>query len=582
MKRFYGMMMSLILCLCTACGNIPAEEAKETEALLAVDESTEQPSSEEDVATPEEPVELIVYSELSSYNGEQAGWFAQVMLEKFNVKLMISPLLDFEEGLEQGFLGDIMVFGSIGGNYQEAVKEGLLLDWEANDLLSEHGPYILENMKPALEHNRSLTPEAGKIFGFGNSVASDNDTFSSLLYTWDIRWDLYEQLGYPEVKDLEEFISVLEDMKELCPVDDNGEETYAMAIWPEWDDGMVLGARYMAGAYYGYDAFHLGFYDAETGAYHGALEENGPYLEMLKFLNTLYQKGLLEPDAGSQNYEDTLKKLESSGYFFSPVEYAGSLAYNTQEHITQNKYMAALVPEEATPAAFGMSVIGGNRVWTIGANSEHKELCMEIINWFCTPEGVLTGLYGPKGVSWDYDAEGNTYFTELGKSCYEDRVTIMPQEYGGSYFGDGCPQINNSTWSYNAENPDANGETYNAESWKSNLLPPVCPAEQDWQEYTGASKALEYMQSKNCVVIPEVPYKEPEKSESLKKVWEQVSKCIVTESWKAIYAESDVEFEKIVSGMIAGAKACGYEQCSGWCEQEAERRYALEEEIRGY
>lgn len=579
MKKVGTLVLALTLCFCTACGSADAQETKEPEVVEAVEQSVEAAVGEELGTEETEPTEIIVYSQISGYEGEQQGWFAQVMLEKFNVKLKLSTRVEFEEGLKQGFLGDIIVFGTSGKYYQNAVEEGLLLDWEASDLLTEHGQYILEHMKPALEYNRSRTPEVGKIFGFGNSVATDKDTFSSLLYSWDIRWDLYEQLGYPQVKDLEEFTALLEDMKELCPVDDNGEETYAMAIWPDWDDGMMFSAGYLAGAYYGYDAFHLGFYDARTGAYYGALEENGPYLEMLQFLNTLYQKGLLDPDATTQTYEATLQKLENSGYFFSPVEYAGSLSYNTPEHITQNKYMAPLVPGEATPAVFGMSKIGGNRIWSIGANSEHKELCMELINWFCTPEGVLTGIYGPKGVCWDYDAEGNTYFTELGKSCYEDRVTIMPGEYGASYFGDGCPQINNTTWSYNAKNPDSNGETYNAEHWKSNSLPPACPMEQDWQEYTGASTALEYMQGVGCVVIPEVFYAEEEKSESLKKVWEQVGDCIESLSWQAVYAQSKEEYDNIVAQMLADAKACGYELCLQYGERQAARRFAEEEKI---
>ena len=36
-----------------------------------------------------EPVELTVYSQLANFSGEQVGWFAKLMLDKFNVKLMI-------------------------------------------------------------------------------------------------------------------------------------------------------------------------------------------------------------------------------------------------------------------------------------------------------------------------------------------------------------------------------------------------------------------------------------------------------------------------------------------------------------
>ena len=582
MKKIWGIVILLIMCLCVACGksdNGNIEEIKDPMIPSATVEISEEIRGEEVVPAEEEPIRLVVYTELSGYDGVQQGWFAQVMLEKFNVVLDIDSHADFDEGVENGFSGDIMLFGSIGDNYHKAIEEGMLLDWEENNLLGEHGSYILENMSKALEHNRGLTPEEGKIFGFGQSVASCSDTFEEVLYSWDIRWDLYKQLGYPEVRDLDDLTALFEAMKELCPTDDNGEETYAMSMWSEWDKNMAMSVRTMASAYYGYDEFHLGLYDSGTGTFSGALEENGPYLDMLKYLNVLYRKGLLDPASNTQTYEDMLQKMESSGLFFSPLGYCGSLAYNTEEHLAENRYMASLLPQEATPVTYGMSVTGGNRVWTIGANSKYPELCMEIINWLCTPEGRLTYEYGPKGDFWDYDAEGNTYFTELGKTCFEDRATILTGDYTG-YFGDGFPQFNNVTWSYNAENPESNGETYNANNWKSNIPSASCEMEQDWRDYTGTLTTLDYMKTKNCVVVPAIAYEEPEKSEALQKTWDQVSNCIVTESWNAIYAESEEEYEKIVDKMIAGANACGYEQCIAWCEQEAERRLALEEDVR--
>lgn len=552
MKKFLGIFMALVLFGMTACGNA------------------------------KEPVELIIYSQLSSYQGEQQGWFAKVMLDKFNVKLTIvcDTSEDFEDGIETGFLGDIVIFGSTGDCYEEAIKNDLLLDWEENNLLSEHGPYILKNMTKAPEHNRSLAPNQNKIYGLGHGVASNSDDFEEVIYNWDIRWDLYKQLGYPEVKDLADLTAVFKDMKELCPTDEQGNETYALSLWSDWDNDMVMYVKSMASAYYGYDELGLGMYDSDTGIFYEALDENGPYIEMLKFFNTLYRENLLDSDSKTQTYEDVCAKTQKGGILFSIFNYAGSLSYNTEEHQARNEYMASLTPTEATPVTYGMSVYGGNRIWTIGANSEHKQLCMEILNWLCTPEGMMTYSYGPKGIIWDYDGEGNTYFTELGKNCYEDRTTILPEECGGGYYNDGCPQMNNITWNLNAENPDSNGETYNAYYWKSNVPAASCATEQDWRDYTGALTALEYMKTKTCVVVPATDYEASEKSEGLQNAWEQVANCIVTESWNAIYAETDEEFEAIVDKMIAGAKACGYDRCIEWCKQEATRRFALEKAVK--
>ena len=42
----------------------------------------------------------------------------------------------------------------------------------------------------------------------------------SILGIFD--WDLYKKLGYPEVKDLDDYLQLLIAMKEIEPVDENG------------------------------------------------------------------------------------------------------------------------------------------------------------------------------------------------------------------------------------------------------------------------------------------------------------------------------------------------------------------------
>ena len=577
MKKFI-FMCSLLLCFMVgACGRENKEEnvGNPTVIPTASIVPTDVPSP-----TPAEaPVELTVYSQLSGFWGEQQGWFAKVVLDKFNVKLNIVPDLPDREEKELEKLGDIIIFGGV-SDYKEAAEKGWLLDWEANSLLEEHGSYIQEHMGKVLEHNRSLTPEIGKVFGIGHGAAASWKEAETFLYYWEIRWDLYEQLSCPEVKNLEELTAVFEEMKKLSPKDDNGEETYALSIWSEWDEAMIFYVRAMASAYYGYDEFHLGLYDSANGSFYGALQEDGPYLDMIRYFNQLYRKGLLDPDSRTQKYEDMCEKLQSSGVLFSLFDYSGSMAYNMEPQLLENCYMAPLIPEEATPLACGMNIYGGNRVWTIGANTQYPELCMELINWLCTPEGVMVSQYGPQGVIWDYDAEGNTYFTEFGKTCMEERTTQMTGEYAGSCYGDGFPQMNNVTWSLNAVNPDSNGETYNSQSWKSNVPAASCAVEQAWREHTGVLTPLEYVKSKNYVVIPAIYYRAAEKSASLTEVWEKVSDCIVSGSWEAVYAESEEECERLILKMQTEAEELGYEQCMEWCRQEAQKRYELEEAVR--
>lgn len=529
----------------------------------------------------EEPITLTVYSQLANYSGELTGWFAQELLERFNVIISIVPdtVGVYSTRMEAGNLGDIVIWGSDGDKYKDAVDAGLLFDWNEDELLADYGPYINEHMTAALEKNAEIS--GGTVYGFGHNVATSSADHEAFFYTWDIRWDLYKELGYPSYNNLDDLMDVMLQMKELQPLDDAGNPTYAVSLWPDWDGSMVMYVKSLATAYYGYDELGLGLYDVETGELHDTLEVDGPYLESLKFFNDLYRNDLLDPDSIVQTFDEVTAKVQNGGTFFSIFNFAGSLSYNSDTHVSENKMMLSLTPSEATPIVYGMNVKGGNRIWSIGAKTQYPELAMEIINWLSTPEGRMISEHGPKDICWYYDEDGNTVATELGKLMHNDRTTSFPEETG--YYGefnDGANQMNNTTWSIDAENPDSNGEKYNWDSWKSNHVDPLNETEADWRNTFSVDSVQDYLASNPYSVALGTSYSESRKDDELKVVWEQVTKTIVDYSWKAIYAKSDKEFELIVDQMIKNAEAYGYDQCVEWSEEEAAIRKALEDEIK--
>ncbi|MBQ8786379.1 MAG: extracellular solute-binding protein [Oscillospiraceae bacterium] len=535
----------------------------------------------------DETIQITVFSQLANYSGKLTGWFAEVMKREFNCEMTIIPDTDgmFDTRMESGDLGDIVVFGSNGDQYQRAVKEGMLYDLNEDDLLANYGSYMMENMPYALENNANLneTVTGEKVMhGIGHNVATSPDDHEAFFYTMDVRWDLYKQLGYPEINNLDEFYQLMVDMKGICPTDENGNETYATSLWPDWDGNMVMYVKAFATCYWGYDEMGFGLYDVETGDYHDALEADGPYLKSLKFFNKLYQAGLIDPNSMTQTYNEMSEKVTAGGTFFSIFDYAGSQLYNTDVHLEEGKAMYPMVPNDATPLCYGMNVLGGNRMYTIGANTEYPELCMAIINYLTTPEGYMTYNYGPKDLCWYYDEEGNSYLTELGEAAQADRKgTMMPDEWGGGTFNDGTFQANNTTWSKDASNPDSNGETYNYINWKSQRKDETYDILQDWRDKYGQYTFQDYMNTTNFKVALGTSYTESKRSDDLKIIWEQVAECLVNYTWQAIYAESDEEYDRIVNEMIT---KCGeYDPdglCLAWCEEEAKIRCALEDQVR--
>ena len=214
----------------------------------------------------------------------------------------------------------------------------------------------------------------------------------------------------------------------------------------------------------------------------------------------------------------------------------------------------------------------------------YPEKSMQVLNWLCTPEGGMTIWYGLKGLMWDHDENGNTYFTELGKKCYDDNSTdLSGVEWTSPYtgetytlsgtFGDGMIQINNITWAMGATNPDSNGERFNQATWASNLGDPKNDTEADWREKTGASSPQEYLDSTDYTMVTKPVYVSEEKSGELDLKWQQVTKAIREGSWKAIYAKSDKEFDQLVTKMRTAADGYGYAECVDWCKTDAAARY---------
>lgn len=599
-KGVSGMLCVAMLgaMLLTGCsGKSTGESADTTDAPqetkvseVAVDESdavanasedagaAEETNYEGDIAAiiPEETVTLTVFSPGANYSGELIGWFAQVMKEKFNVVMNLIPDPDgtvYTTRMESGDLGDLVLWINNGDNYQAAVNKGLLLDWNEDDLLTEYGPYIKEHMQSALEKNTSIS--GGTTYGIGHDIGVNATDISSFMYNWSTRWDLYKELSYPEIKDLNDFADVLIEMQKIEPENESGKKTYAVSLFSDWDGDLVMFAKSLVTAYYGYDEFGFGFYDTVGQKYVPAIEADSPYINTLKFYNKLYQAGALDPDSETQGFGNCLEDYQNGIAFFTQFDYLGSDVYNTTTNLEAGRAMLTIVPQEAAPINYGQNIYGGDYVWSIGDNSEYPELCMAIINWLATPEGRMTQLYGPKDVCWYYDENGKTHFTELGAACATDGSTEMTDGYSG-LFKDGISNLH-VTWQIDAQNLDSNGETYNYESWESTQTNDASEIEQDWSVKNGYDSADDYLSSREYKLSVGTTYAPTPKSEELLVTWNQVAESVKAYSWRAIYASSDEEFDAIITEMIETAQTYGLAECSEYQEGEAVLRKAAEE-----
>ncbi len=492
----------------------------------------------------EAPITLTVHSDLSSYEGLQEGWFADVLLEKFNVVLdikMASNDLDVNQ-----YVGDydIIICGSKNSdNFKEAVENGHILD--LSQKMETNMPYIAQYLTDSYVTFPEISADG--IYAISTSTSNPGD-YDYSYYRWGLRFDYYEELGKPVISDINDWVNVLKAMKEMHPTTEDGKTIYAtdISLVEEVTNGLYYEVAHLVNAYYGYDTIGMGFYDWNTNQYYDALAINedgsyGPYLTMLKVYNELYRNGLLYMDSDRGTITQEEAAMEENGqYLISMMN-------------LQNENMYPVVPEKAQRLAYELGTISAR---CIGIDSETKypELAMAVLDYFYSPEGMLTMTYGPEDVCWYYDAAGNTCLTQLGYDCYYDYETTLSD---GTRFGDGVPMFNVVPYTLMATNTN-NGEPYDFTYWKNVVVEPVNAVESAWREWTGEDSVVKYLYHlERCYIVSSTDV-EYEPSDT---TYENVSRLITDKCWEAIQAPTDTEFDAIVQDMITMATQAGYEQC---------------------
>jgi multiple sugar transport system substrate-binding protein/putative aldouronate transport system substrate-binding protein len=519
---------------------------------------------------------IDVYTQMGNYAGKQVGWFAKIVKDKFNMELNIIPTADgvYQTRMASGKLGDLILFGSDGAEFVDAIEANMLLDWYQGDLLDVYGADIKRNLPRALQHNADVFGGGTKCYGFGYDVSSSAEYIDAAFYHPDIRFDLYQRIGSPKIPNLMGYLDVLKKMVDIAPTSDSGLPAYAISLFKDWDGDLVMSAKCM-GAFYGYDEFGFTLYHAATNTVQPVLDNNSMYIQGLRFFNKAKQMGILDPDSATQTFSDLTEKYSDGRVYWSIFSWLGPSNYNTSERLAQGKGMFAVAAEDQKNIVYGTSVFGKERVWSIGSKAKKPERIMELINWLCTPEGVMTNHWGPKGVTWDYDENNKAFLTPLGIEIQDgNKKAQMPASAGGGQYADGENKMNNTTFTINDINP-VTGERYNKDFWSSELARVTNPARKAWQDAMGVRTEDEYLEKgnfKSLVVASD--YVKPKRGDELEQKYVQVSNAIKIGSWRAIYAENDNEFNRILSETINQAKAFGYDECVKWDQEQGNIRAA--------
>ncbi|MDD3261231.1 MAG: ABC transporter substrate-binding protein [Oscillospiraceae bacterium] len=547
---------------CAGCGSSSSSSA----AASGSTSDTSTNSKYKDTIT------IDVFDGQANYQGIQAGWFAKVVKDKFNMKLnIIAPNVAgggdtlFQTRSAAGNLGDLVIMGADSGKLSTMVKANLLMDM--TDYIKDEKN--LSKYKEAIAETTKLAGKSGT-WAIPSAISSQSaDTPSEgldLTFGPYIRWDIYKKIGYPTMNTLEDLLPVLQKMQAASPKSDSGKKTYGFSLFKDWDGNMMNNAKQPT-CFYGYDEMGFALAKADGSDYQSIIDSNSMYTRVLKLFYKANQMGLVDPESTSQNYDTMSSKYKDGQVLYAPWPWLGQSMYNTTEHKKAGKGFMLASIKDMKVFSYGCSPHGSDKnTIAIGSKAKDPQRLADFIDWLYSPEGVETSCAqtastcGPKGLTWEMK-DGKPVLTEFGKKALlGDGTVAMPSGWGGGSWKDGVSQLNYSAIGLVDIDPNSKS-TYTYSMWDSVLKDNTTALDTDWQTKMGAKTTLSYLEkSKQIAVAPGSDFYQPEETSDISTLRNQCKSTIVADSWKMIFAKDEAEFNSYLKDMQTTVKGLGYDQ----------------------
>lgn len=577
---------------CSGGGESSASgESSTTGSSTSSEAEASSTGTEENTSPYEEFITIDVFDGQANYQGIQGGWFGEIVKEKFNMELnIIAPNVAgggdtlFQTRSAAGNLGDIILYSAQGGKLQDLVTAQLIQDIT---------PYLegqenLNTYMDAIEYTSQNNVEEEGLWAVPSEVTVREATEpmggtdpNSGAY---VRWDLYKEMGYPEMNTLEDLLPVLQEMQAMAGTSDSGQPVYAISLFKDWDGAYMDNAGAFS-AWYGYDAVNFAMMKADgSGEIQSILDKDSEYIRGLRFLFQANQMGLVDPESTTQNYDTLTGKYADGAVLLGLFPWMSATYYNTEEHLSQGKGMYMAPIKDETIRQWGCYGQGNTEIVAmVGSKAQDPQRMVDFIDWLYSPEGVAaayTRYCGPENVLYTVEDDGPV-LTDLGVECFINGDGTMPEEYGGGPWLDGNSKLAFKLISGGEVNPET-GINYNPTLWDSYAELTTNDVFADWQEHMGASNAYEYINANGqAMTSPGLSFSPTPDSTEIATLRSQIGSVVVEYTWQAIFAPTSEECDALINTMIETVKGLGYDQVYAVDEANAQAKRDAWAEIIG-
>lgn len=387
---------------------------------------------------PDDTTEPYEFDAYYSYQGSVKPWgedaASKYMNEKFNIKVNYScPEADADSKLNlmisSDDLPDVIILDR-NANWLKLIDLGKLVDINT---LKYEGCSFDEDI---LESTQKLLSVNGGLYGIPN-WARKGATGGNM--SWMVNHDVYEQLGSPELKTLEDLHQFMLDAK------DKGVKTsddQSIFPWlPRQDDNGFYTVSAIYRSYGNPNLIDTYWSQADNDVKLAVYDDN--YIAALKIANQWYKEGLFPETTYTDSNDQFVEKLSNGRAAITYYDFSQDDTNHFRTLLQEkdgNTYDLLgweLKDSPIYPAADGVDYVYGEEGGTVGWNvncittkAENPQRIFDLYTWMLTKDGSINMMYGPEGGLWEgKDEEGNPILKKP-----EEELTSDEKNAAGCWF----------------------------------------------------------------------------------------------------------------------------------------------------
>ena len=503
----------------------------------------------------------------STYYEWQQQYFEENL--GLRVEAIVADKEKLQPMLAAGNLPDLGKY-AVDGDPTQAIEGGHVMDLTDYE---DQIPNYTEKYPQSVQYSKDYkSAGTGKLYAIITQIGTYNSYSMDVgCYAANIRWDIYEKAGKPEVTDMYSYLDALKKMQEVYPQTEDGQTVYAMGFYPSWDGNhMSNAAKYLT--VMGVSDANIGYnqYNIAEDKIEAMIEKGSSYYEALKWMSTANRMGLVDPDSMTQTYEISQAKIVDSGQYLTAMYGNYYSGYNTDEHVNGDEPSGfmPLIWDGQHPVVAGDTLIGGDTNNPVFVSSTTKELdaCLRFINMMFDEDALMVMYGGPQGELWDI-VDGEYVLTDaVDDFLATGSHTFGTGESSSDWWGAWGLMAATKTSKYGAPLRISDNPEYTEKNIADNKVVDM------YEEYYGYRRPIQVWTEKDLICYqPEWNKLIEAMPSDLQDIQSNVKSVVCEYSWKIVMtAKDDAEIDSMFDEMKTQCDALGLQQIVDWGKSQIE------------